>query len=293
MYRVPHPTGILWDLSPDEYQRGPGVSRSTLARMLEKSPHHVHELELGDFAVPPPVPTPAMAAGTLLHCVLLEPGAFAKRYAVGPEVKTKAVKAWKDFEAQNAGLECITPLQHEVAQAQAAKLRATPMGSDSDDGTFGDLLDGARFEASCFWTDEPTGLLCKCRPDVLAEVGSGDSRGWIIPDVKTTSSAKPERFARSLGDFAYDMQAAYYSVGVGQATGLPVLSFLFACVEAEYPFATALYVLPEEWVAYGWQRCRDALNLYAECQRTGVWPGYGVGVMQLAAPKWHPINRKD
>lgn len=283
---------VVFGMPHEEYLNGPGLSRSELVRLLDKSPYHVHELERDDPNRPPgPEPTPAMFAGTLLHCALLEPDQFLKRYAVGPVVSTRAAVAWKEFVKAHPGRECITPLQAEIAHRQAEALRMTPMGDSADDGTLGDLLSDASCEASAYWRDVATGLLCKCRPDAAVTVGDADSLGDVLVDVKTTSSAKPDEFNRSVTSYGYDVQAAFYSTGWAKATGRPVHSFIFACVESEYPHATALYTLPDEWIAYGWQRFCQALDLYAECQRRGVWPGYGIGVLQLAPPRWHPLTR--
>jgi hypothetical protein len=283
---------VVFGMPHAEYLSGPGLARSELARLLDKSPYHVRELERDDPARPPaPEPSPQMFAGTLLHCALLEPDQFLKRYAIGPVVSTRAAVAWKEFVKAHPQRECITPLQAEIAHRQAEALRSTPMGDGPNDGTLGDLLAGAVHEASAFWRDPATGLLCKCRPDSAVTVGDEATLGDVLIDIKTTVNAKPDEFNRSVTAYHYDMQDSYYCVGWAQATGRPVHTFIFACVESEFPHATALYTLPEEWRAYGWQRCRQALELYAECERTGRWPGYGIGVLQLAPPRWHPLTR--
>jgi len=283
---------VVYGMPHAEYLSSPGLSRSTLVRLLTKTPFHTHALEAENVDRPPgPEPSVAMFAGTLLHCALLEPDAFLKRYVIGPVVATRAAKLWKEFAAAHPERECITPLQAEIAFAQAGALRGTPMGDSPDDGTLGDLLDGASCECTGYWRDEKTGLFCKCRPDASATVGVGADLGDVLVDVKTTASAKPDEFNRSVANFRYDMQDAYYTVGWAQATGRPVHAFLFACVEHEFPYATALYTLPQSWRTFGWDDCRAALDLYAECERAGAWPGYGVGVRELDPPRWHPLSR--
>jgi hypothetical protein len=65
-------------------------------------------------------PTPAMKAGTLAHCAILEPDALESRYIVQPsdiDGRTKEGKAW--LAAVPAGVEVITAEQMETAQRQA------------------------------------------------------------------------------------------------------------------------------------------------------------------------------
>jgi len=288
---------VVFGMPPDEYRDGPGLSRSELARLLETSPYHVHACETDPTVVevepPPDEPTtPEKFAGQLLHCMLIEPDQFLTRYVIGPEVKTRAAAVWKEFVKAHPGRKAIKPSQAEVAYAQAKALRKTPMGEDLDDGTLGDLLSGASCEATGFWRDKATGLLCKCRPDAAVTVGDAETLGDVLVDVKTTASARRDVFNKSITPYAYDMQDAYYSLGWELATGRRVHTFIFACVESAFPHATALYTLPEVWRAYGWKRCRAALDLYAECQRRGTWPGYAIGVQELEPPRWHPIARE-
>lgn len=293
----PHKDGVVWDMSHEAYLAADGMSRSELARTIEQSPYHTHELkrertEEEGPRPPGPKPSDEMAAGTLLHTVLLEPGTVYTRYAIGPEVKSKSVKAWRDFAAAHPDRECITPLQHRVAVAQAQALSRTPLDNEPDAPTLSDLLHGARIEASAFWRDDASGLWCKCRPDAAVDVGKGRKRGWCLIDIKTSRSAKPEDFAKSVEPYAYDMQDSFYSEGWFIATGRPVLSFMFAVVESQYPYVTKLFTLPAAWREYGGRRCRTALDIYAACERTGVWPAYGRGVMELEPPRWHPLNRQ-
>jgi exodeoxyribonuclease VIII len=263
----------------EQYHGGEGLSRSELVRLL-KTPYHFHELRKPHDA-PPAKESDAMFAGELMHCSLLERSAFELRYAIGPEVSTRASKEWKAFVAANPGREAITPLQAKIAHAQADVLHAIPQ--------IGALLESSIVlaEHAGYWIDEGTGALCKCRPDLAALVGDDDETwGWVLVDAKTTVNASAEAFASSGVNFNYPEEAAFYSHGWARATRLPVHAFLFACVESAYPYAPALYQLSDAWVAYGWKRCRRALELFTECSLRDEWPGYPQGVQLLEPPDW-------
>ena len=137
-------------------------------------------------------------------------------------------------------------------------------------------------EASAFWIDEATGELCKCRPDWTAPAGDG----VILVDGKTCIDASPEGFARAIVNFGYHRAAAWYSDGYEQASGKPVYGYVFACAESAYPHAAAAYMLGDEDLERSRAHNRVMLNLYAECKRTGVWPGYPPGVQLIELPKW-------
>lgn len=267
--------------SAEDYHAGPGLSRTELMRLL-KTPFHFHELHLAEHQDGVHAePTDAMFAGTLMHCALLERDQFDVRYAVGPRVKTRASKEWKAFEAANTDREHVTPAQRDIAYAQSDALLAVPQITE--------LLDMpvVLAEHSAYWSDDVTGALCKCRPDLAVLVGDDrETWGWVLVDAKTTVSAAPEAFASSVVNFGYAEQAAWYTHGWGRATGLPVHAFLFGCVESAFPHAAALYALPDDWVAYGWKRCRRALDIWAQCTREDSWPGYPQGVQVLEPPDW-------
>jgi hypothetical protein len=266
--------GVYHDITNEAYHSGAGLSKSGLDK-IAKSPAHYFAAYLDPQRPPRPEPTPAQLAGTLAHCAILEPGEFAKRYAVGPDV-SRATKAWKEFEASlPAGVTGIKPEDYARAFAQAASLRRLP--------DIADALSRGNAEVSAYWTDEQTGVLCKCRPDFVHDCGDA---GVILVDVKTTGDDSPADFARSIARFRYHVQAAWYSDGFELASGRDVLAFVFAAVEGEYPFAPSAVILDPESIEQGRREYRRDLNSFAACMASGQWPGYGSGVAMVSLPKW-------
>jgi hypothetical protein len=124
-----------------------------------------------------------------------------------------------------------------------------------------------------------TGELCRCRPDLYREdLG-------IIVDVKSTASAHPDAFARSVVNYGYHAQEAFYSDG-WRSLGKPVDGFVFLAWEKKAPFAYAVYELPPSIVEEGRALMREALETYAECVKAERWPGYGEGVQELSFKRW-------
>lgn len=132
-------------------------------------------------------------------------------------------------------------------------------------------------EASAYWTDEATGELCRFRPDFWRADG-------VIADLKTTDDASPEGFAKSVYNWRYHVQAAYYTDGAQVVTQQQPKAFLFIAVEKKPPYAVGVYVLDNTSVEIGRAEYKADLARYAECKRTGQWAGYGDKIQQIELP---------
>jgi exodeoxyribonuclease VIII len=135
-------------------------------------------------------------------------------------------------------------------------------------------------ETTHMWTDAATGLQCKCRPDWLTDDGR------IMVDVKTTENASPREFARSIAQWRYHVQAAWYLDGIEQATGTRPEQFLFICVEKKAPFACAVYAADAEMIAAGAQTVARDLEVLATCKAADAWPGYSDQIEPISLPAW-------
>lgn len=266
------PIGLRYDMPAEQYHAISAMSAGGLKRM-QQSPAHYYGMQLDPNRPPSPGPTPAMFNGTLVHCALFEPGAVDARYIVKPEgmsFVTKEGKAWRDAQTQTI----VDAAQMAAAHAQAARLRALPELSD--------LLAEGRGEVSAFWIDEPTGELCKCRPDFVSPAGDG----VVIVDGKTCQDASADGFSRAIWNYRYHLQAAWYADGYERTTGTKVYGFVFAAVESAWPHQAAAYMLPDEAIDAARRENRRLLNLYAECKKTGVWPGYAQTISLIQLPRW-------
>lgn len=267
--------GIYHDLPIDVYHSDETAVSKTQLDDIEHSPWIFYSRHRMPGRPPRPAPTAAMFIGTLAHCAILEPYAFDARYPMGPEVETRAAKAWKEFAANLKPDQVgVKPSERALAFAQADAVRQVQ--------PLQELLCKGTPEVSGYWLDEATGVFCRCRPDWVHPAGDG----VILVDVKTAISADPRDFARSIVNWNYHVQAAYYSDGYEDASGLPVHAFVFACCEKEWPYAASACMLTEEDIELGRRRYRRNLATYAECMRTGEWPGYGDDIHLLQMPAW-------
>jgi hypothetical protein len=108
--------GVIPDMSNEDYHAADGVNNSVLSSM-NRSAAHAYALHIAPDR-PTRKATPAMMAGTLAHCAILEPGALQSRYAIKPAGVDLRTKDGKEWAACNAGLTVITEDQMDTAKAQ-------------------------------------------------------------------------------------------------------------------------------------------------------------------------------
>jgi hypothetical protein len=202
----------------------------------------------------------------------------------------KPVTLWSDVKAEwervNGHRSIMTPEMWEQVHRMRDALMAHPAACK--------LLTGCKgvAEYSAYANDPVTGLLRRVRPDFWRFDG-------IVVDLKTTEDASPQGFARSIANYGYDMQHAYYldtlTLAIEQGD-LPAefedypasaKQFVFVVVEKKPPYAVAVYVLDDESVAMGRAKYHNELATYSECDLRGEWPGYGDSVQMIALPQWH------
>lgn len=263
---------IVSDLLIDEYHSRPDVSKSGLD-IIAQSPHHYWARKMAQDRPPEPV-RGGQLEGSLAHCAILEPDQFFTRYAIGPTVN-RNTKAWKEFVEANPDRIALQDEQVTAAFAQARAVRAIP--------DVADLLSSGAAEVSAFWTDESTGVACRCRPDWAHPVGDD---AVILLDVKTYSDASPEEFRRQVARKRYHVQDAFYSDGYEAASGLRVLAFVFVAVETAYPYAASACMLGADDQDVGRRLYKADLATFQQCQQTGVWPGYGDTINLINLPAW-------
>ena len=285
--------GIYQGIPNEAYHAGPGVSKTGLWTIKKSTPAHYkfpperkrkEHFEFGDAA----------------HLAILEPDAFEKRVFRGPD--DRRGNKWKDaLEACELDkLILLTSTDYDNALAVRDAVHA--------DQWINSIVTGGErmVEASGYWIDPETGELCRCRPDLYrADLG-------IILDVKSTQSAHPTDFKKSVINYGYHSQEAFYTDGWnaclnakraadkkvkakdrddvdseinGTAPG-GVQGFIFLAWEKESPHAKAVYELPPSIVDDGRAIMRKSLNTYADCRAKNYWPAYADGVQELSFPKW-------
>jgi exodeoxyribonuclease VIII len=258
-----------------DYHRHSAVSKSHLDQ-IAKSPLHYWARYLDPNRVTPE-PTPAMAIGSAVHTHVLELDQWDARYVTAPEGinrRTNAGKAeWEAFEVASTGRTVLAKADAELVMRMGHSVFAHPAAAML-------LAMPGKAETTHMWTDQATGLRCKCRPDWLTDDGS------LIIDLKTTEDASPMGFRKSIANWRYHVQASWYLDGLEHATGKRPDQFIFICVEKKPPFACAVYAADAEMIQIGAETAARDLDVLATCRAAGAWPGYSDQVEMISLPPW-------
>ena len=308
--------GTLIHNHPDYlYRLAPGLSSTEVKTFCKESPKHfelkyvTRQLESHS--------SENMLLGTLVHCLVLEPGEFERRYELeldpenypdalvtAEDLKsycrdhklkvtglkgelTKRVKEhnpdaqiWDDLlKAQkNSKKTIVSKTLWENAHAMRDGVMANPDAAN--------LLSEGKAEVSVWgqitvqWCedDELETLLTKCRPDWLRE--------GLCLDLKTCSCSSPNTFARDAAKFGYDLQQVHYMETLKSA-GIPCEDFLFIAVESVPPYMAQVYIIPDREIEVVRERYWRILNQIQQCLTSNRWPGYAEPVSYLNLPQWH------
>lgn len=251
---------LIEGLPYETYAQAEGINNSGLLQLLRSPAHYRHWTR-----APARAPTPALELGKITHLCVLEPDLYDKSVVVAPEfavAKGHTLKAQREAweGALPNGAIIVSAKQHDKARAMRDAVWANPDARK--------LLAKGKREASLWWDDPVFKVRCKARVDFVSQVVD---RGLIL-DLKTTTDASRLKFARSMADYRYDMQAAHYLEG-GRASGaFDADHFFFLAVESEAPHATVLYSISDVVRGVGSQWRDEAMARYRQAVDNNAWP---------------------
>lgn len=187
--------------------------------------------------------------------------------------RTNAAKEQRDA-AYADGKVPLLPPEFETVQLMAAEQRRHPAAFERGSG---------KPEQSLFVKDEATGVMLRARIDWLPEPSDGR---MVLVDYKTTISAEPRAFARSVANYGYFAQAAFY-IEIVKALGIADdVEFRFIAQEKTAPYLVTVFELDAVALDIGKRRNRESIEIFAECTATDTWPSYTSEVETIALPAW-------
>lgn len=287
--------GIYADMPNEEYHRIAAVGSSGLKEAIYTAATYQKNYLSQEALEADESETVATRMGSALHCLVLEPAEFAKRFVTVPEDAPKkpsvtqrnaknpsadtvtAIMWWDKFAMANAGA-TILPPEEMAAVVKGAKIvyaHAVARG----------ILTTGKAEVSYFAHDPKTGLLQKSRPDWT--VDNGDDT-VDMADLKTTG--KPymltvDRWKNACRSQGYFIQASHHGDVLEQATAAAGRRVKVANnLHIVYSFADELcrvFRIPEAHLDMGRSRADEGRARIAEGMETGVWPGFAEEVTDL------------
>ena len=224
----------------DEYHSHKSISASGLKTIYKKSVyHHLNSM----FKM-----TDAMNFGSAVHSALLED---SNDIAVLPEfnARTKEGKKIKqDFFDNHKGKIIIKQEEQEAIE----KIKKNFNGHSLAKSLVQRLTET---EVSYYGTIDKVPV--RVRPDGIKD------NDYII-DIKTTSDASPRFFSSQVYNFAYHLQACFYS----EALGYDPAKFRFITIENKYPYTVEVFAMSEDMIEYGRDAWRIAFNSWKEYLET-------------------------
>lgn len=290
----PGPT-IEPDMTNEEYHAHPNVGRS-MADQHRQSRAEYHSIHVTK-ELPRKEPTKAMKLGSLFHTIYLEPERAEREqlaalslpgFCIAPAEINRRTKIGREqyaaFLESRPGEECVS---NEVAEGKRDKVRefyaqGRHMALAVEKSEIAQRVlrgENKRTEVSYFWTDEQSGLPCKCRIDHDA-----DNRPLL--DFKSTFDPAPDTFSTQAARLGYHRQNEWYWRGYLACTG-ENKQFGFIVVRDSMPWECAVYELDEEAVELGRNQNRTIMNDLASSYRNDVWTNaWERKITKLSLPKF-------
>lgn len=234
------------------------LSASAL-KAFAKSPNHYLQ-----YVTEERTQSEAALLGSLVHCMVLEPGKLDEKYTKAPDVdrRTKEGKAtWAEFVALSAGKETVKADMWRQALDVALAVRREVEMFRIEDGngraevkTEGELF-GVPF----------LGFIDYEKPEAIF-------------DLKTTQDASPQAFQREAYNYGYHIQATVYRLLTGKR-------FFWIAAEKTAPFNVQVYQQSEQAFERTAQLVERLVNEWKRWD--GKPQGYNVPeVCTLDLPSW-------
>lgn len=309
----------LVDCTNEQYHSGPGISKSKLDA-IAISPLNYWDKYINPDREPEEFKH-CFAIGDGTHRIVLEPGTFEEKYAVGfdksaypnaldttadmkaelakgmfmqsgtkPELMQRLIEE-ADYPADNI----MMYLQQKHAAAIADKIEIPAkdyknmmgmLAAINSHHTAAGILQGASVEQSFYWTDDH-GVLRKCRTDAIS------ANGQFVVDLKTTDfDVSASAFGRTIMQRRYEVQAAWYLDILQALYGKDApQTFVFVVVQKSRPFDVSVQYLTREQIDIGRILYLNDYTRLLECERDNYWPGMDGGeVLQAELPGYHMMK---
>lgn len=257
----------VYEMTADEYHAHPALSSSGARQLVTSCPARFKWAR--DHEQPP---KRVFDFGHAAHRAVLGDG-LEIVVVDADDWRTKAAREERDA-AYDEGKVPLLPDEYLTVQMMAQALLDHSAALYATRG---------KPEQSLFAQDAATSVWLRARLDWLPD--PSDERMTLI-DYKTTLSAEPGAFARSVAKFGYYQQAAWY---IDLVTTLGIADdprFLFIAQEKTPPYLITVFELDEQALRIGRALNRDAINTFADCTARDEWPGYANEVATISLPAW-------
>lgn len=255
---------LVLGMPNDAYHAYDGISKSGLDLIARSPAHFMYSA--------PREQTRNMVIGSAIHCAVFEPEVFKRDYVLLKDIQVRTASEYKQaIKVHNENL-VLTGKEADYVTGMQSALYMNQHATSL-------LKQCGWAEIACFASDPVTGVLVKCKFDWLTE-------SLIAVDLKKTQDAAGNSFSKSVANYRYHVQHAFYSDVFEWATGEQLQEFKFLAVEEQLPHFSKLYNIDTPSIEYGRKLYREALNTYAECLQRNEWPLPDGATEYITLPSW-------
>lgn len=219
----------------------------------------------------PFTPSDSMNLGSAIHCAVLEPDEYGKRF-VAYEGR-RAGADYREFAAEHTDKIILTSSQQDTVDKVIDFLYARER--------LHKIIEGGEAEQSYFHLDVD-GRMRKARADWVGDMG--DKR--VVIDLKTTFDLRDRMLATTMAKYKYHLQAAYYMDVISAAEGRPLDGFAILWVKTTDPVDMRVAIVGENTIAQGRKEYKQAWEEMHACIESGHFPGYSSEPSILDLPNW-------
>ena len=273
----------IYTMPAEEYHADPcpepSLSASIAKVLLSRSAQHAwaQHPRLNPLFVPEE--RTAFDRGSAAHALLLE-GENRMVQIDADSYRTKAAQEARDA-ARAAGKHPILAADYaSIIDMRGIAMKAIERCPDLGGMT---LADG-KPEQTLIWKDGP--IWCRARLDWLADDHSA------IWDYKSTTDSEPSAFSRQIARMGYHIQSAFYRRGVQAITGKDA-PFIFIAQECDDPYGVTFHGCAPSMQEIADAEVSRAIDAWAKCLRTGIWPGYERRIHWAEAQNWQMTEHEE
>jgi exodeoxyribonuclease VIII len=269
-------SGIFSNVPPAVYHSHEALNYSRMKVLLDCPAKFYDKVEA----------TQTMEFGTLFHMYVLEPHIFDRAVIVfDKDLRSKQNKEEKK-QLQAAGYKYFIKSND---LNNLARMKNAVMSFNLGER----LLSDGYPEISAFF--EMDGVLCRSRFDYLKSIDDT----LFITDIKTISSCSKDNITKSIGQFNYHIQAAFYSDALkicqGEFEKVIFINFFVESTKGltnNNHISAVPVIIPEEDLEIGRCEYKRALNIYKDCTNNNNFYdydtvfGWGGAISEIGLPAW-------
>jgi hypothetical protein len=284
------PPGIYRDIPFDEYVSWDALNASTIGKFLESGRAGAHYLNSESSP-----PTKDMLFGSALHSAMLEPVDYAKRMHIDEKIGPTAEVTHRKVAEQHPDSiilrkgwnEQIVSMARSISSHKAARYLLREVEGSNELTIVWDITRNVG--------GEQITVRCKARidrhiPEFYPNPDASEPVSCFL-DLKTCAAGKgsPEQFERTIANWGYHRQAAWYLSGgiqLGMIDKMHANSYIVLAVEKSAPYPVGTYPICCAALEQGWNECKQGMAAYLKYRLHGHAPHACENLVPVSIPNW-------